>query len=146
MPAVSRMYSDSGVVTRMCGGLRSIAARSLGSVSPVRTRRADPHREIAALQRELLDLPQRTFEVLLDVVRQRLERRYVHYLRRRGQRALDRLPQEAVDAHQKRGQRLPRPVGAEISVGLPARMLGHPYSCGSVGVPNFVTNHSAVTG
>ena len=30
-------YSDSGVVTRMCGGVRSIAARSDEVVSPVRT-------------------------------------------------------------------------------------------------------------
>ena len=31
------MYSDSGVVTRMCGGFFSMAARSDASVSPVRT-------------------------------------------------------------------------------------------------------------
>ena len=35
--AVSSRYSDSGVVTRMCGGVRSIAARSACGVSPVRT-------------------------------------------------------------------------------------------------------------
>ena len=35
--AVRRRYSDSGVVTRMWGGLRSIAARSEEGVSPVRT-------------------------------------------------------------------------------------------------------------
>ena len=35
--AVSSRYSDSGVVTRMCGGVRSIAARSAAVVSPVRT-------------------------------------------------------------------------------------------------------------
>src|ERR1035437_2424641 len=40
----------------------------------------------------------------------------------------------------------PDPVGAEISVVRPARMCGHPCSCGSVGVPNFRTNHSATTG
>ena len=34
---LSRMYSDSGVVTRMCGGVRRIRARSLCGVSPVRT-------------------------------------------------------------------------------------------------------------
>ena len=34
---VSSRYSDSGVVTRMCGGVRSIAARSDAVVSPVRT-------------------------------------------------------------------------------------------------------------
>ncbi len=34
--AVTRRYSDSGVVIRRCGGCRSIAARALGDVSPVR--------------------------------------------------------------------------------------------------------------
>ena len=34
---VSRMYSDSGVVTRMCGGTRRIRSRSAAGVSPVRT-------------------------------------------------------------------------------------------------------------
>ena len=34
---VSRMYSDSGVVTRMCGGRLTMAARSEALVSPVRT-------------------------------------------------------------------------------------------------------------
>jgi len=41
---------------------------------------------------------------------------------------------------------LPLPVGAEISVASPARMLGQPCSCGSVGLPNLLRNHSAVTG
>jgi hypothetical protein len=40
----------------------------------------------------------------------------------------------------------PEPVGAEIRVASQARMLGHPWSCGSVGLPNLVRNHSAVTG
>ena len=35
--AVRRRYSDSGVVTRMCGGVRSIAARSGCGVSLERT-------------------------------------------------------------------------------------------------------------
>jgi len=34
---VSRMNSDSGVVTRMCGGLRRMRSRSAVGVSPVRT-------------------------------------------------------------------------------------------------------------
>ena len=34
---VSRMYSDSGVVTRMCGGRRRMRSRSAAGVSPVRT-------------------------------------------------------------------------------------------------------------
>ena len=35
--AVRSRYRDSGVVTRMCGGVRNIAARSVCGVSPVRT-------------------------------------------------------------------------------------------------------------
>ena len=34
---VNRMYSDSGVVIRTCGGRRVIACRCGASVSPVRT-------------------------------------------------------------------------------------------------------------
>src|SRR5947209_20343102 len=41
---------------------------------------------------------------------------------------------------------LPDPVGAEIRVVRPARICGQPCSCGSVGVPNFWTNHSATRG
>src|SRR5882762_7718335 len=41
---------------------------------------------------------------------------------------------------------LPEPVGAEISVVLPARMYGQPSCCGSVGVPKRLTNQSRTTG
>src|SRR6185437_1496844 len=41
---------------------------------------------------------------------------------------------------------LPEPVGAEMRVVRPARMVGQPCSCGSVGVPNLFTNHSRTTG
>ena len=41
---------------------------------------------------------------------------------------------------------LPDPVGAEINVVSPARICGQPASCGSVGVPNFATNHSCTMG
>src|SRR5216683_2886608 len=41
---------------------------------------------------------------------------------------------------------LPEPVGAEIKVVRPARMCGQPNSCGSVGVPNLLVNHSATSG
>ncbi len=41
---------------------------------------------------------------------------------------------------------LPEPVGAQINVFFLARMCGQPSSCGSVGVPNFATNHSRTSG
>ncbi len=53
----------------------------------------------------------------------------------------------SLSMHTRKAARVfPEPVGAEMSVGFPARMLGQPPTWGSVGVPNFVTNHSAVTG
>ena len=47
---VSIRYSDSGVVIRMSGGLRSIAARSRWGVSPVRIPRAPPRRRSRAAE------------------------------------------------------------------------------------------------
>jgi len=41
---------------------------------------------------------------------------------------------------------LPEPVGAEMRVASPARMLGQPWIWGSVGVPNLEMNHSCTTG
>src|SRR5437016_5958366 len=41
---------------------------------------------------------------------------------------------------------LPEPVGAEIRTSFPARISGHPRSCGSVGAPKRVENHSATRG
>ena len=61
-------YSDSGVVMRMSGGVRRIAARSLCGVSPVR---------IADLSTSGADAAQRRAQVALDVVGQRLQRRDV---------------------------------------------------------------------
>ena len=79
--AVTSRYSDSGVVIRMSGGCLSMAARSAAAVSPVLT----ATRIAGAAQPELPghrgDLAQRRLEVLLDVGRQRLQRRHVHHLR-----------------------------------------------------------------
>ena len=41
---------------------------------------------------------------------------------------------------------LPEPVGAEMRVVSPRRMLGQPSIWGSVGVPNFAVNHSCTRG
>src|SRR5581483_205650 len=41
---------------------------------------------------------------------------------------------------------LPDPVGAEIRVVRPSTMCDQPCSCGSVGVPKRLTNHSCTRG
>ena len=103
---VSIRYSDSGVVMRMSGGLRSIAA-------PLALRRvagahADAH--VGA------DAAQRRPQVALDVVAERLERRDVD----QPQRALARRrpasgsATKRSSAHRKAASVLPEPVGAEI--------------------------------
>ena len=40
----------------------------------------------------------------------------------------------------------PDPVGAEIRTSCPSRIFGHPCTCGSVGLPKRVVNHSVTKG
>ena len=85
--------SDSGVVMRTSGGVRSIRCRSRCGVSPVRT----PTVELRAEPGE------RPAEVPLDVVVERLQRRDVEE-----PQALARRLVQPVDALEERGERLPR--------------------------------------
>src|SRR4029453_17005551 len=88
--AVSSRYSDSGVVTRMCGGVRSIAARSDEVVSPVRTAAVIRGGSDPARFREPDNAAAWLREVLMDICAQRLERRDVddaHLVRQRSAQA-----------------------------------------------------------
>jgi hypothetical protein len=67
---------------------------------------ADFGAQIAALHSEPLDLGERTIEVLLDVVGERLERRDVDDLRVRREIAGERRAQQLVNTDQKRRERL----------------------------------------
>ena len=110
---VRRRKSDSGVVMRMSGGLRSMAARSFAGVSPVRT----PTREARA------DSRQRAAEVALDVVVQRLERADVEHLNAlAGPRAVER-PEEGRERLPRARRRLDERVLAGRDRG-PAALLG----------------------
>ena len=107
---VSRMNSDSGVVTSTCGGCRAAWRRSRAVVSPVRTAVRTPGRRIAELRRQRPQLGERLLEVPADVVRQRLQRRHVEDARAVGQRAAgrDRLGDQAIERPQERRQGLSR--------------------------------------
>jgi hypothetical protein len=103
----SRMYSDSGVVTRMCGGRLRIATRSACGVSPVRTiERSSTAGKPAPPARG--DAGQRRQQVQVDVVGQRLQRRHVDHCvaARPACRPAPRAP--AVDRLQEGRQRLAR--------------------------------------
>ena len=73
-----------------------------------------------------VDARERPAEVPLDVVVQGLQRADVEHLR-----AL--AGAGAVERPEKRGQRLPDPVGAWMSTWLPEAMAGQPCSCAGVG-------------
>ena len=105
-PAVRSRYNDSGVVTRMCGGVRSMAARSDCVVSPVRTAAVMRGAVCAARLRELTDAAPRLRQVLVDVGAQRLQRRNVDDANFVGKRRADALLDEVVDRREKRGERL----------------------------------------
>jgi hypothetical protein len=89
-------------------------ALGLGRVAAAH-RRGDTHRREAALPGDALDLAARLGEILVDVGRQRLERRDIDHphlvgqLARPGEvAALEALAQQAVDRDQEGGERLAR--------------------------------------
>ena len=99
-------YSDSGVVTRMCGGVLQ-HRRALGGV---RVAGPEQHANIHVgelSRRELLADPlQRLGQILLDVGRQGLQRRDVDDLGLVPQCSLEALSQQPVDRGEKRGEGL----------------------------------------
>ncbi len=72
---------------------------------------SDLWRQIAALQSQLLDFLQRCFEVFLDIVRERFERRDIDYFGLGAESAFEGFADEVVDADEKRSQRFARTGG-----------------------------------
>ena len=131
----------------MCGGVRSIAARSDGGVSPVRTAAVIR----GAVEAELPppsapDAAARLREVLVDVGAQRLERRDVDDAHLVGQRRAQPLVHESSSAVRNAASVLPDPVGAAISVWRPSRIAAQPSVCAHVGAPSVSRKHRAVAG
>ena len=107
--AVTSRYSDSGVVMTKLGGRRTIAARSVDVVSPVRTptRRSGASRPSSAATSAISS--EGALEVLGDVDGQRLERRHVDDLGPVGHGLAPGVgPVQAIDADEEPGQRLAR--------------------------------------
>ena len=100
------MYSDSGVVTNMCGASLPMRWRSAAGVSPVRTAVRIGASAMPCASRQFRHARQRDVQILVDVVTQRLERRDVEDLRLVRQFADAGLAHQRVDGRQKRRQRL----------------------------------------
>ena len=130
----------------MCGGCRSIAARSFCSVSPVRTAvriSVEKYPRSSASCWISRSGSSRFFCTSFDkAFNGDTYTTCVHGIRHPSMACRSN---ESI-ATRKAASVFPDPVGAEIRVAHPATIFGHPASCGSVGEPNRRRNHSAVTG
>ena len=104
--AVSIRYSDSGVVMRMCGASRRIAARAACVVSPVRSAVRISGGSMPSSRATSRMPAERLHEVALDVAAQRLQRRDVDDVDALRQLAGEPALQQRVDAREERRQRL----------------------------------------
>ena len=143
---VSRMYSDSGVVTRMWGASRRIFARSLWVVSPVRTRArmhtsGNPDSSNSSRMpasgacRFLLMSLDSAFSG--DTYRMRVSSA--------SPPSSPRLTSASMTAR-KAARVLPDPVGALIRVWEPAPIACHARSCTAVAAGNWPANQLATAG
>ena len=141
------MNSDSGVVTRMCGGCWTAARRSAMVVSPVRTAERRGRAGVAGLPGGGHDLGQGILEVALDVVGQRLQRGDVDDLGLVAQRAGDGLAGPGVSRQYRKAARvLPDPVGAVSRTSPPRAISGQARAWTGVGRPKRRSNQAATTG
>ena len=111
---LSRMYSDSGVVTRMCGGVRRMRSRSAAGVSPVRTAARMPTSGRPIATSPALNAGQRLLQVLADVVGKRLQRRHVEHVDLVREPLARPSRTSSSMADRKAASVLPEPVGAAI--------------------------------
>src|SRR5688572_18593752 len=82
------------------------------------------HQE-AGQQRSVADFSERSLEVFLNVVAERLQRRNVEHLRMVIELSRERLLEEMIDAREKRGKRLPG-TGRRGNQNIPPRLDSGP--------------------
>ena len=138
---VSSTYSDSGVVTRTCGGALTIRWRSACAVSPVRT--AVRMSGTPAARSSASGSSRFLRTSFASALRGETYTTWV---------AASRPPDWSASRKRRSRQTrkaarvLPEPVGAAMSVSSPAWIRGQPAACGSVGVPKRRWNQSATVG
>ncbi len=137
-------YSDSGVVMRMSGGVRSIWRRTSAGVSPVRSptvgsRNGSPRRSAAAR------MPAMGARRFLSTSTASA---------RSGDTYTSRVPAACGGGpltrrsmpHRKAASVLPEPVGARMSVWSPPAMAGHPWVWAGVGSGKLDSNQARTGG
>ena len=98
---VKSKYSDSGVVTRIWGGFLAIFCRSPAGVSPVRTAMLISTGASAARKQLFSDAVEGYFQVFVDVVAQRLQRRNIEYLYPITELPIEPALEQAIDSRVK---------------------------------------------
>ena len=142
----SRMYSDSGVVTTMCGGRLRILSRSACGVSPVRTIvristsgsqscRSSSRMPAIGTSR----LMRTSFESAFS------GETYTTAVSSGSGCSTPRRTRSSIAARNAASV-LPEPVGAAISVLRPERIAGHASACAGVGAANVRRNQLATAG
>ena len=133
--AVSKMKSDSGVVTSTCGGLRSMRARSAGVVSPVRTAvRIGASDKPCSAARASSSASGVSRFLRTSLVSALSGETYTTSVSSGSGPAVARFTKSS-SAMVNAASVLPEPVGAETSTSRPLRMIGQAWTCGSVGKP-----------
>ncbi len=143
---LSRMYSDSGVVTSTCGGCRRRAARSPAGVSPVRTavRIATSGRPSRASSPAIpASGASRLRWMSLDSA---FSGETYSTQVASGSPCARPSRTRPSSAARKPVRVLPAPVGAATSTSLPVRIAGHARSWAGVGAVNVRANHPATAG
>ncbi len=144
--AVSRRYSDSGVVTRMWGGFRSMAARSAAGVSPERTAAVilGASNPISSAKRRISRRGSARFRWMSALSALRGE---TYRTRVSSGRPPARLSRSSRSSSIRNAARvLPDPVGAETSVCRPARIASQACRWALVGSPSRSANQRATAG
>ena len=141
------MKSDSGVVTRMCGGAAAHAVALEGRGVARAHGVADRDVVDAQLEQLVADAGERLLEVLLDVVRERLQRRDVEdvdLVREPPARGPRRT--KSLIAERKAASVLPEPVGAAIRALRCCEVTAQARDCASVGAGKRLRNQPATAG
>ena len=138
---VERLRRRHQDVRRRACASRALARRGVAGAH----RGADRHAD-ARSSSSVADAGERRLEVLLDVVRQRLERRDVDDLRLVGQAVRDASRTRSSIAARNAASVLPEPVGAAIRACCPERMASHALTCTLVGAGKALRNQPATAG
>ena len=143
---VSKINKDSGVVTKICGGNRFIAALSIWLVSPVRVCALMTTPGKAASNKAIPIPDKGCSRFLLMSFDKAFNGDTYNTWHWSGKDEFKPCLTNWSITAKKAAKVLPEPVGAAIKADCPAWMAGQAWHCTSEGKANWLRNQSAITG